>query len=81
MRLPGSARVRARAQPGRGVWRQAKQRLANAGPAGRFALAFTLLDELNEALRRSPDRLWSCIAHSGLTLWCALTLRCLRGSQ
>jgi transposase len=53
--------------PDEGVWRHAKGRLANGGPADRFALAFTLLDEL-EALRRSPDLLWSCIAHSGLTL-------------
>jgi len=53
--------------PDEGVWRHTKGRLANGCPADRFDLVFSLLDEL-EALRRSPDLLWSCIAHSGLTL-------------
>jgi len=47
-----------------GVWRHAKGRLANGCPADRFELALSLIAEL-EALRRSPDRLWSCITHSG----------------
>jgi hypothetical protein len=38
-----------------------------SGDGVRDQLAFSLLDQL-EALRRSPDLLWSCIAHSGLTL-------------
>lgn len=53
--------------PDEGVWRHSKARLANSCPADRFRLAFSLLDEL-EALRRSPDLLWSCIAHAGLAL-------------
>ena len=53
--------------PDEGVWRLARGRLANGAPVDRFDLALSLITEL-EGLRRSPDRLWSCIAHSGLTL-------------
>lgn len=53
--------------PDEGVWRHTKARLANGGPADRFDLALSLIAEL-EDLRRSPQHLWSCIAHAGLTL-------------
>jgi transposase len=53
--------------PDEGVWRLTKRHLANHCPADRFDLALDVICEL-EALRRSPDRLWSCITHSGLSL-------------
>jgi len=53
--------------PDEGVWRHAKRPARHGCPADRFELALSPLDEL-KALRRSPDRLWSCTAHSGLTL-------------
>jgi len=53
--------------PDEGVWRQTKQHLANGSPDDRFELALSLIAEL-ETLRRSPQRLWGCIQHSGLTL-------------
>ena len=53
--------------PDEGVWRLTKGRLANGCPADRFELALSLIAEL-EALRRSPERLRSCITHSGLRL-------------
>ena len=53
--------------PDEGVWRQTKQHLANGAPTDRFALALSLITEL-EALRASPTRLRSCITKAGLTL-------------
>jgi transposase len=53
--------------PDEGVWRQTKARLANNCPSDRYDLALDVIGELN-LLRRSPAKLWSCIAHSGLRL-------------
>ena len=53
--------------PDEGVWRLAKQRLANSCPTDRFDLALRVILELKK-LRRSPALLRSCIAHTGLTL-------------
>jgi transposase len=53
--------------PDEGVWRLTKKRLANGCPDDRYRLALAVIEEL-EACRRSPSRLRSCIAHSGLTL-------------
>ena len=50
--------------PDEGIWRQAKQRLANACLSDRYDLALAVIHEL-ELLRGSQNRLWSCITHSG----------------
>lgn len=53
--------------PDEGVWRLTKARLANNCPSDRYFLALDVIRELDR-LRRSPDKLWSCIEHSGLRL-------------
>ncbi|MFN2385627.1 MAG: transposase [Thermoanaerobaculia bacterium] len=51
--------------PDEGVWKLAKQTLANGRPRDRYDLTFSLLDAL-EAIRTSQNNLRGCITHSAL---------------
>ncbi|MGH7208204.1 MAG: transposase [Nitrospiraceae bacterium] len=51
--------------PDEGVWKLAKQRLANGRPRDRHDLMLALLDTL-EAIRTNPKNLRGCITHSTL---------------
>jgi transposase len=51
--------------PDEGVWKLAKQRLANGCPRDRHDLMLSLLHALEE-IRTNPNNLRSCITHSAL---------------
>src|SRR5262249_6916975 len=76
VRFPGYA---PELNPDEGVWKLAKQALANGCPRHLLDLIPSLVDALN-AIRKNPRNLRACIDHSGLPFFLRRSLHSLRSA-